>query len=286
MWQAVDSRGPHSLVAFPHLNPPEERDKERGCLVPRSPDMRQSSCQSAHAPLLRSSRYPIIRKAHVGASNLVGGRLLEATGTTPRERRALAVARERLCAAVPGEIAQRAGVPFGADDHERGSFLLPFLGGSLRITYPEGAVTEPGAPSSVKHAARLIALHYLVHADGHPLADRWVSFRELPDGLIYASAFQARVGPALLSGFGQDMARFEAAARTIGGSPIDFGDSAFMFAVLPRVRMAIVFYLGDEELASTVNVLYDGASGHFLPTEDLAVLGGLLVGALYRATQR
>jgi len=39
-------------------------------------------------------------------------------------------------------------------------------------------------------------------------------------------------------------------------------------------------YLGDEELPPAVRLLYDASAGHYLPTEDLAVLGGMLVGRL------
>jgi hypothetical protein len=47
--------------------------------------------------------------------------------------------------------------------------------------------------------------------------------------------------------------------------------------------MAVIFYAGDDEFPSAVSVLYDSSAGHYLPTEDLAVLGGLLVGSLLKA---
>jgi len=61
---------------------------------------------------------------------------------------------------------------------------------------------------------------------------------------------------------------------------LSFGDASFMFALLPRVRMAIVLHLGDDEFPPAVTVLFDAATGHYLPTEDLAVLGGIVCGAL------
>lgn len=134
-----------------------------------------------------------------------------------------------------------------------------------------------------KHAICLLLLHYLAHGDGHPLADRWVAFRELPGGLMYHRAFRQRVEPPLTSAFGHRLHRFRSAARALGGRPIDFGDAALMFDALPRIRMAVILHRGDEEFPPAASVLYDGAAGHYLPTEDLAILGGMLVGALLKA---
>jgi hypothetical protein len=126
-------------------------------------------------------------------------------------------------------------------------------------------------------------LHYLAHADGYPLAGRWVAFRELPDGLVYDGAFRARVEPPLKRAFCPRLDRFSRAAQALGGRPLAFGDAAFLFDAFPRLPMAVILYRGDDELPSTASVLYDGAAGHYLPTEDLAVLGGLLVGSLTKA---
>jgi len=202
---------------------------------------------------------------------------------TPRERLALSLARERLSSRPPSEVAHRAGVRYRPQDSETGFFELSFLNRRFQVTYPEGRVEPVGAAEVPKHALCLVLLHYLAQGDGHRLADRWVAFRELPDGLIYERAFRRRVEPPLISAFGQRPDRFRSAARALGGRPIDFGDVAFMFDVLPRIRMSVILHRGDEEFPPAVRVLYDGAAGHYLPTEDLAVLGGLLVGALLKA---
>ena len=162
---------------------------------------------------------------------------------------------------------------------------MRFLGREYLVSYPDGQVCLAESKEPAKHAHRLIALHYLAHADGSAIADRWVSFRELPDGLVYDTAFRGRVEPPLIQGFSADLARFRKAALRLGGAGIEFGDMGYAIDVLPRVRMAVIFYLGDDELPPAVSVLYDSSAGAYLPTEDLAVLGGLLVGALFRASR-
>jgi len=205
---------------------------------------------------------------------------------TPREEAALAIARARLRSADATLIAWRAGVQYEPHADSDGVVRVPFLGRRYAVSYPEGEVREEGSDRAPGHATTLLLLHYLGHADGYPMADRWVAFRELPDGLVYDRAFAGRVEPPLLRAYANDLERFRTAACALGGSPLAYGDVGFMFAVLPRVRAAVIFYLGDDELPPAVRVLYDASAGHYLPAEDLAILGGVLVGALLRAVPR
>jgi len=196
---------------------------------------------------------------------------------------AVALARERLKAVAPFDIARRAGVRYQPEGAVSGRFELLCLNRPIRVTYPAGLVQSADAQKPPNHAFCLLTLHYLAHADGHPLAGRWVAFRELPDGLVYDGAFRARIEPLLARAFFARPDRFTSAARALGGRPLAFGDAAFMFDAFPRLPMAVILYQGDDELPGAASVLFDGAAGHYLPTEDLAVLGGLLVGSLIKA---
>ena len=202
----------------------------------------------------------------------------------PGEALALRLARERLESSRPLEVAHRAGVRYEPQGEESGFFELSCLNRLFRVTYPDGAVRSVDTAESPKHALCLLMLHYLVHADEHRLADRWVAFRELPNGLMYYQAFRQRVEPPLLSAYGQHLDRFRDAARALNGRPIDFGDAAYMFHALPRVPVSAILHRGDDEFPPAARLLYDGAAGHYLPTEDLAILGGMLVGALLKAS--
>jgi hypothetical protein len=201
-----------------------------------------------------------------------------------REERVLALARERLRAKPPEPIQYSAGVTWTPGLGGQGVFEFPFLGRPCRVTYPDGLVTwaDSGSPARFTYAA--LALHYLVRADGHSMADRWIAFRELPDGLMYDRAVRARTEPSLVQAFNAHRERLEPAARKLKGSPISFGDMAFMFSVLPRIRMAIVLNAGDDEFPAAASVLYDGAASHYLATDDLAMLAGILVGQFLKAT--
>jgi hypothetical protein len=196
---------------------------------------------------------------------------------------ALKQARRALQKLEPYKTAYKAGCDFHPAE-QGGQFAVPFFGELYDITFPDLQVhTTTGQEPDI--ATQLILLHYLLHADGSPPADHWIAFRELPDGMVYDPAFQNRSALRLVREYGQDAKGFRSAAASLGGERLAFGDASYMFRLLPRVRMAVILYEGDEEFGPRVNVLFDAAAGHYLPIEDLAVLGGMLASKLIKAGQ-
>ena len=204
--------------------------------------------------------------------------------TRPREEgylEALEQAKQRLQKLDPYQAAYMAGCDYHLDE-AGGHFVVPFFGEQYTVTFPKIAVHgASGAEADI--TTRLLVLHYLIHADGVPPADHWIAYRELPDGRIYDAAFQKRSPARIAQAYGTDAKGFAAAAEALGGERIQFGDVAYRFRLLPRLAMAIILHLGDEEFAPAVNVLFDAVAGHYLPAEDLAVLGGMLAGKLIKA---
>ncbi len=158
-----------------------------------------------------------------------------------------------------------------------------FWGKDYVVRYPEITVEEAEAGQEPPIAIKILILHYLINADGIPLADSWIAFRELPDGRVYDAAFHRRANLRLAQTFGSDLEGFVAAAKSLGGARLNYGDASFLFPMFPRLRLAAVLYLADEEFSASANVLFDAAASHYLPTEDLAVLGGMLAGRLIKA---
>lgn len=182
----------------------------------------------------------------------------------------------------PGEVAHRSGAAY-ARHEESGVFELPFFGTLLKVEWPSGVVRHPGDPTEIDIASRLLLLHYLVTTDGAAIAAKWIAFRNLPGGLGYEPAFRRRANQRVVQRFGTDLGGFETAARLLGGEPLRFGDASFLFRTLPRVWLAVVLHLADDEFPADASVLFDGAASHHLPTEDLAVLGGMLVNRLIKS---
>ncbi len=199
-------------------------------------------------------------------------------------------ARADWAAADPARCAALAGCTLTPE-----GVLAPYFGRPHLVTHPAGAVWALAAgavaggsppPDGWKPAHVTIAivlLHYLLTADGAPPADRWLAFRELPDGLFYAQAFAGHAEGEIAGKFGADVPGFRRAAAALDGRPLDLADASYRFQALPRLALAVLLWAGDEEFPAQARVLFDAHAGRYLPTEDLAGTGDWLAHKLIQA---
>jgi hypothetical protein len=164
---------------------------------------------------------------------------------------------------------------------------LRYWGQPVLISWPslEALDLRSGQPFSLFD--RLLLLYYLRAADGVPLEDRWVSFRELPGGAFYNQAFQGYSGDRMAKYFSPDPASFGQSARSLGGIHLTaLGEYAYAFEPLPRLRLAGIFWPGDDEFPSRGMVLFDSSSLHYMVLDGLAILGARLVSKLEKNAPR
>ena len=176
--------------------------------------------------------------------------------------------------AEPIALAARSGTEFFAEAGTS-EIRLSLFGRPLRVSFPEFVVFEPDGKES-NLATQVLLLYYLTIADGTPVEGRWVSYADLPDGRFYSQAFQGYTGRELAKHFGGNLEAFCQAAKKLDGMNIAYGDAAFAFHILPRVMLAAVYHLGDEDFPSTCQILFDASTSHYLPTDVCAILGSML----------
>ena len=196
---------------------------------------------------------------------------------------ALNRARADWAAADPARCAALAGCTLSP-----GGIVVPFFGRPHLVTHPDGAVVAVNPahveePPRVAHVSiQIVLLHHLLTADGTPPADRWLAFRELPDGLFYAQAFAGHAEGLLAEKLGVNLDGFRRAAESLGGSPLDLANAAYRFQAFPRLAVAALLWEGDEDFPPQARILFDAHAGHYLPTEDLAGIGDWLAHRLTR----
>ena len=186
--------------------------------------------------------------------------------------------RSQIRQAAPEIVADRCDASYEGE-----AIMFPYWGQMVRILWPGlDAFLEDGKSCSIFDTAML--LYYLHSADGAMMADRWISYRELPGGAFYNQAFQGYSGDRI-SGFFQDnLQRFHSAARNLDGWQLTaMAEHAYGFQPLPRIRLATVLWPGDEEFPTRASVLFDAASHHYMTTDGLALLGSGLASRLEKA---
>jgi len=211
-------------------------------------------------------------------AKISGGEAIERAHNAWQESmlRQLELLRAEIRTTQPGRLAANCGATL-VDQQIR----LTYWGQSVGITWPDiKAVKLPDvAKCSVYDEGML--LYYLRQADGTPIADHWIGYRELPGGSFYSQAFQGYSGDRLSHTFGEKPEAYvDAAAHLEGVALTALPGIAFAFLPLPRIRLASILYPGDEEFAARAAVLFDAAASHYMTTDGLALLGAGLVGRL------
>jgi len=194
-------------------------------------------------------------------------------------------ARAQLKEADPVVLAARSGAQHKGLDKERGELRLTLWGQGYVVIYPDFIAHEEESGEICSSRRQGLFLHYLRTADGKPLADRWVSLREIEGGQFYHRAFQGYSGDRVAKRFGNDIEAFRQAAERAGGERRELGDAAYSFQALPRVPLVVVYWEGDEEFSPTAQVLFDASAGHYLPVDLLSALGSELCDRIIRARE-
>ncbi len=152
------------------------------------------------------------------------------------------------------------------------TIIIQYLNQSYLITLPNIEISLVDSAEKVSVRDRILILHYFISAKGTPLANRLITFRELPEGSVYSPTFSKRTIKPLLDCFGKEPQLLVDAGERLGSHKAGYGDTAITINAFSRVPITIILWQGDDELAPQGNILFDATISDYLPTEDIAVL--------------
>lgn len=172
------------------------------------------------------------------------------------------------------DVARRAGAKH-AEDGE--SMEFAYYGRPVKVTRQPIEVTHLDQGPEIPIAEKALILHYLVNADGAEPKGEWITFREVPSGEFYWSAFVKRAKSPLVGFFGERPQLLLELAQGVGGQPAQgqAGDAVVIIQAFPRVPFMLQLWEGDDEFPPDGNVLMDPTISGYLSTEDVALAAGL-----------
>jgi hypothetical protein len=176
------------------------------------------------------------------------------------------------------ERAKKAGADYQKGE-EGEKITVIFFSEPYQIQFPQIEFHSP-FKKVVSLVTRILLLHYLIRADGNPLTGKWVAYKDIPGGLLYAGIFARRVTEPLQRKFGKSAESFREAGMKSGGEPVEIGDASFVLHAFPCVPLQYVLWEGDEEFPPSVQLLFDASVDHYLTLEDIVVLGQVTTGRL------
>lgn len=162
-------------------------------------------------------------------------------------------------------------------DHESKTYAVPVLGQVYRADLLSKCLHHPDIGNEhVRGSMTVLLLHYLIHARPKMLMNRLISYRELPDGMVFYNAFRNLAIAPIAHTFGEDLEAFGKSASRIAGQKVDHGGIAYQFMMFPRLPVTYILWGGDDEIPAAANVLFDHSAKEQLPTEDLAEVGEVI----------
>jgi hypothetical protein len=175
----------------------------------------------------------------------------------------------------PEERARRSGAQCIPRDN-RFEIRLSFLGREIKILVTPADKKIVFEPAEIHFPEKIVILHYLNGDADSPPTGELIGFEGIPDGRQYLANFRGRTYVPLLKKFGSDPEKIVKAAAQLGGEKAEFGDFSVAIPVLPRIRITIILWRGDEELGPEAKIVFDRNIVHQLPVEDIIVLCNLI----------
>lgn len=170
------------------------------------------------------------------------------------------------------EAAFNSGVGFDGE-----IFTIPLFNRIYKVRTTGFEVCEAGSEVTPPRILEILLMHYLAQADGTALSGMWIAYRQLPGGQLFERRFTNLVSRPLVELFGGDIDGFSESALALGGQSMErMGDASFRFTALPRVPIACSLSRGEDDIPPSINILFDETASHYLDTEDLTILGGLM----------
>jgi hypothetical protein len=192
------------------------------------------------------------------------------------------------CSSIQGMNLEERAKKAGAN-YEKGKggekITLHFFSEPYHIQFPQLEFYSP-SKKVVSLVTRILLLHYLIRADGYPLTEKWVAYKDILGGLLYAGVFARRVTEPLQRRFGKSAQSFKETGIRSGGEPVEIGDASFILRAFPYVPLQYVLWEGDEEFPPSVQLLFDASVDHYLTLEDMVVLGQVTTGRLINRSAR
>jgi hypothetical protein len=166
---------------------------------------------------------------------------------------------QRLREETPEQFCLRTGAEF---EPSTGRYRLPVLNGTLVLDAAEQHLEwiswEADKPIEFPDlTVQATAVSFLLGAQDLPFSGKWISPLELPSGEMFLRGPHGLPTAMLEAAFGETPEAFQRAAEAIGGAPLTFADVSYEFRVLPRVKLAVLLWRGDDEFPARVRFLVD-----------------------------
>lgn len=170
----------------------------------------------------------------------------------------------------PETVCKRTGCDF---DDTLKRFKLSMWGRDYTIFPKEARIEEmDGETLDPENFRYLFIIQYLLKAKEIDAENEWISEKDIPGGPTFFRGPHAIPTNRITDRFGNDLQEFKARCEELGGTPIDMGDAGYRFQITPRIPIALIYWIGDEDFPAEAKILYDKTITAHLASDIIFIL--------------
>ena len=120
---------------------------------------------------------------------------------------------------------------------------------------------------------------YFVSARDIPMTERLIRADDLKGGDIFFKGSHVLPLNAIAQKYGQHKDKFIEKSLFYGGKPLSLGDVSFELRPMPRIAVALILWLEDEEFPPRIDFLFDSSCEFQVPLDiiwSLAMMSTLI----------
>ena len=174
-----------------------------------------------------------------------------------------------LAEADPDVICMNAAVRF---DAATGQYILASCGMDFYIAPGEKLIENTAADGAILlgklgYFFRLSVPWYMTSANDIPLSSRLVKPEDMKGGHHFFRGSHVMPLDRVAGKYARDAEGFMRKGAHFGGTPVQYGDAAFVLLPFPRIPLTIILWTADEEFDARVELLLDATCELQLPID-------------------
>lgn len=170
----------------------------------------------------------------------------------------------------PKDVCRRA--ICGYDD-SNGCYRLSVWGDEYRIFPTQSKISCMAKNSHGIHDYfYLFMIHYLLQSKETELSSEWISEKDIPGGTTFFRGPHEIPTKLISLRFDNNIEAFKARCEQLHGIPLTMADAAFRFRITPRIPVAVLYWIGDEDFPAESKILYDRTIADHLASDIIYAL--------------
>jgi len=110
----------------------------------------------------------------------------------------------------------------------------------------------------------LFLIYHLLRIQDSEVKGQWISEKDLPGGTAFFRGPHEVPTFLITQAFANDIQKFKHKCDQLGGTPIDLADAAYVFDITPKISVAILYWMGDDDFSPEAKLLFDQSIGDHL----------------------